>query len=87
MVVLYYDYSTGGVMNPMNSFSQMVNMLQTVQLTNLMIQAVMPSILPNASQKPAQEEPTVVAAGTVIDGVAISGNSTVISGGRVFKAL
>lgn len=52
-----------------------------------MIQAVMPSILPNASQKTAQEEPTVVAAGTVIDGVAISSNSTVISGGRMFKAL
>ena len=74
-------------MNPMNSFSQMVSMLQTVQLTNLMIQAVMPSILPNASQKPAQEEPTVVAAGTMIDGQSISSGSTVISGGRVFKAL
>lgn len=73
-------------MNPMNSFSQMVNMLQTVQLTNLMIQAVMPSILPNASQKPAQEE-TIVAVGTIIDGQPIKSGSTMISGGRVYKAL
>ena len=73
-------------MNPMSSFTQMVGMLQTVQLTNLMIQAVMPSILP--SQKQQQEvEATVVATGTVIDGVAIASGATVISGGRVFKAL
>lgn len=74
-------------MNPMNSFAQMVNMLQTVQLTNLMVQAVMPSILPNTSQKQQQEEPTIVAVGTKIDGVAITANSTVISGGKMFKAL
>ena len=73
-------------MNPMNSFTQMVNMLQTVQLTNLMVQAVLPSIMP-ASKSPSPEEPTIVAAGTVIDGKSIAANSTVVSGGRVFKAL
>ena len=72
-------------MNPMNSFAQMVNMLQTVQLTNLMVQAVMPSILPQKQQQ--QEEVTIVAVGTKIDGVAIVAGSTVVSGGKIFKAL
>lgn len=73
-------------MNPINSFSQMISTLQTMQLTNLMIQAVLPSVLPN-SQKQQQEEATIVAVGTKIDGVAIVAGSTVVSGGRVFKAL
>ena len=74
-------------MNPMNSFAQMVNMLQTVQLTNLMVQAVLPSVMPASQKQQQQEEATIVAVGTKLDGVAIKSNSTVISGGRVFKAL
>ena len=76
-------------MNPINSFAQVIGMLQTVQLTNIMMQAVLPSVLPTAtaSKNTCPEEPTIVAAGTLIDGQAIAANSTVISGGRVFKAL
>ena len=74
-------------MNPMNSFGQMVNLLQTVQLTNIMMQAVLPTVLPQTAKNSQPEEATIVAAGTVIDGIAITANSTAVSGGRVFKAL
>ena len=73
-------------MNPMASFSQMVGMLQTIQLTNIMMQAVLPTVLPQTA-KGNQEEPTIVAAGTRIDGKVVASGATAISNGRVFKAL
>ena len=74
-------------MNPMNSFSQMVNVLQTIQLTNIMMQAVLPTVLPQTAKNSQPEEATIVAAGTVIDGSPIAAGTTAVSGGRVFKAL